>query len=127
MNAVTYDLTTVEGIENVDTISVKAGTTVETFSIDCPVIEPEDGTGEDGTGDNDGNATITLSGCVLNATKEEIKKDGRSVRIGHAGAVTRAADGLWLESHGAQLRTLFEKAEGYTAWPLSGETELAAR
>ncbi|MCW2131667.1 hypothetical protein B0G38_000817 [Arthrobacter sp. VKM Ac-2550] len=57
----------------------------------------------------------------------EIKKDGRSVRIGHVGAVTRGADALWLENHGAQMRTLFEKAEGYTAWPLSGSTEMAAR
>lgn len=57
----------------------------------------------------------------------EIKKDGRSIRTGYVGAVTRGADALWLENHGAQMRTLFEKAEGYTAWPLSEETELAVR
>ena len=57
----------------------------------------------------------------------EIKKDGRSIRTGHVGAVTRGADALWLESHGAQLRTLFEKAEGYTAWPLSGDAGVVAR
>jgi hypothetical protein len=63
----------------------------------------------------------------LTGLEVEIKKDGRSVRTGHVGAVTRGADALWLESHGAQLRTLFEKAEGYTAWPLSGEPELTVR
>lgn len=75
LSTLTYDLTTVEGIENIDTIRVKAGTTVETFSIDCPVTEPDDGTGDDGTGDDgagddNGNAVITLSGCILNATKD---------------------------------------------------------
>lgn len=63
----------------------------------------------------------------LTGLEVEIKKDGRSIRTGHVGAVTRGADALWLENHGAQLRTLFEKAEGYTAWPLPDETGLAAR
>jgi hypothetical protein len=63
----------------------------------------------------------------LTGLEVEIKKDGRSIRTGHVCAVTRGADALWMESHGAQLRALFEKAEGYTAWPLSGEPELAVR
>ncbi|NKX56319.1 hypothetical protein, partial [Arthrobacter mobilis] len=35
MNTRSYDLSTVAGIENIDTVTVKAGTTVETFTIDC--------------------------------------------------------------------------------------------
>ena len=49
----------------------------------------------------------------------QIRKAGRVVRTGHVEAVTPAADILWLGIHGADPRALFEKAEGYTAWPLS--------
>jgi hypothetical protein len=49
----------------------------------------------------------------------QIRKDGLIVRSGHVDAVTPAADVLWLGVHGADPRALFEKAEGYTAWPVA--------
>ncbi|MDQ0867494.1 hypothetical protein [Arthrobacter globiformis] len=47
----------------------------------------------------------------------EIRKNGRVVRTGRVEAVTHAADALWLEGHGSDLRSIFEKAEGYSAIP----------
>lgn len=49
----------------------------------------------------------------------QIRKDGRIVRNGHVEAVTPAADALWLGVHGADPRALFEKAEGYSVWPVA--------
>ncbi|MCG2623584.1 hypothetical protein LVY72_16930 [Arthrobacter sp. I2-34] len=57
----------------------------------------------------------------------QIRKDGHLIRTGRVDTVTRAANALWLEGHGAQLRTLFEKAEGYTAWPVPEEQERSGR
>jgi hypothetical protein len=50
-----------------------------------------------------------LRGCRV-----RIRKDGRLIRTGYVEEVTRQADVLWLESHGAHPRQLFEKAEGYS-------------
>ncbi|NKX55493.1 hypothetical protein [Arthrobacter mobilis] len=60
---------------------------------------------------------------VLTGRQVQIKKDGRIVRTGRVDTVTKAANALWLASHGPHLRTLFEKAEGYTAWPVAEEPE----
>lgn len=60
---------------------------------------------------------------LLAGRQVQIRKDGRIVRTGRVDTVTKAANALWLESHGAHLRTLFEKAEGYTAWPVADEQE----
>jgi hypothetical protein len=43
-----------------------------------------------------------------------IRKDGTPVRAGRVEEVTPAADVLWMEHHGGNLRQLFEKAEGYS-------------
>jgi hypothetical protein len=81
LNNETFDLTTVEGIEDVESIKVKAGTTVETFAVACAA---DDGTAG-GTGDQEGDteagddtetgdanegAVITLSGCTVESTKD---------------------------------------------------------
>lgn len=90
----TLDLTSVEGIEDVDAVAVKAGTTVESFSVACTgeteetPEEPEDGAedGEDKDDVADGGtktpgpeegranprstATITLAGCTLESSKD---------------------------------------------------------
>jgi len=50
----------------------------------------------------------------------QIRKDGRIIRNGYVEAVTPAADILWLGVYGAEPRALFEKAEGYTVWPVPG-------
>ncbi|NKX52502.1 hypothetical protein HER39_18380 [Arthrobacter deserti] len=60
---------------------------------------------------------------LLAGRQVQIRKDGRIVRTGRVDTVTKAANALWLESHGAHLRTLFEKAEGYAAWPVADEQE----
>lgn len=64
---------------------------------------------------------------LLAGRQVQIRQDGRIIRTGRVDTVTRAANALWLESHGAHLRTLFEKAEGYTAWPLAEEPEGSGR
>lgn len=70
-NTSSFDLTTVEGIQNIDTVAVKAGTTVETFTISCaPAPAPDDGTVPEDGGIEGDSAVITLSGCVLNSTKD---------------------------------------------------------
>jgi hypothetical protein len=86
----TLDLTTVEGIGDVEEVEVKAGTTVETFGIACSTDDGDDeasGSGEqDGdTTDTDGDtdtggdtdagdeteaATITLNGCMVESSKD---------------------------------------------------------
>ncbi|MFD1212240.1 hypothetical protein ACFQ36_09330 [Arthrobacter sp. GCM10027362] len=60
---------------------------------------------------------------LLAGRQVQIWKDGRIVRTGRVNTVTKAANALWLESHGAHLRTLFEKAEGYTACPVAENPE----
>jgi hypothetical protein len=64
---------------------------------------------------------------LLAGRQVQIRQDGRVVRTGRVDTVTKAANALWLESHGAHLRTLFEKAEGYTAWPVAEEQVPAGR
>jgi len=64
---------------------------------------------------------------LLAGRQVQIRQDGRVIRTGRVATVTRAANALWLESPSAHLRTLFEKAEGYTAWPLAEEPEAAGR
>ena len=44
----------------------------------------------------------------------QIRKDGDLIRIGYVEDVTYAGDGLWLETHGNDLRMLFMKADGYS-------------
>jgi hypothetical protein len=56
----------------------------------------------------------------------QIRKGSRVIRSGHVEAVTPAADVLWLGIHGAEPRALYEKAEGYTVWPLTGQAGPAA-
>lgn len=49
----------------------------------------------------------------------QLWKDGRLIRTGFVDDVTIAADALWLENDGLDLRALYEKADGYTAKLLS--------
>jgi hypothetical protein len=100
VEAESLDLTTVEGIEDVDSVEVKAGTTVESFDVTCAEeTEAEDGLvgdegdedagdGEDETGERRSpnvrsTALITLSGCVLESSKDisyvEYLTDGTAV------------------------------------------------
>lgn len=46
----------------------------------------------------------------------EIRKDDEIIRTGLVDDVATSGTVLWMASHGAHLRMLFEKAEGYTAW-----------
>lgn len=48
----------------------------------------------------------------------QIRKGGRLVRVGRIETVTLSGDVLWLKSQGVEPRTLFQKTEGYTVWPL---------
>jgi hypothetical protein len=52
----------------------------------------------------------------------QLHKDDNLVRIGYVEDVTYAADALWLRGHGAEPRTLYLKADGFTARILA-ETE----
>ncbi|GAB2726835.1 hypothetical protein [Nocardioides pakistanensis] len=96
VDAETLDLSTVEGIEDVDAVNVKAGTTVESFAVSCdqdqveaPVEEapdedkPEDEAPEEeapeegeatypwtGKASEKSTATITLAGCLLESSKD---------------------------------------------------------
>ncbi|MFC9353284.1 hypothetical protein [Arthrobacter sp. NPDC057013] len=45
-----------------------------------------------------------------------IRKLGRLVRLGEVEDVTATGDMLWLRQEGIELRTLFHKAEGFSAW-----------
>lgn len=51
----------------------------------------------------------------------QIHKDGTLVRTGYVEDVTFAADALWLEGHGTDLRTLYAKADGYSAVAVPAE------
>jgi hypothetical protein len=44
----------------------------------------------------------------------QIQKEGRTIRTGYVKDVAVAGDVLWVEAFGAEPRTLFEKAQGYT-------------
>lgn len=97
IDAQTFDLSTVEGIDALDAIAVKAGTTVESFEdLTCGSTEeaPNEGTGgtegdvdedtgdsddgtdetdggsDDGTDETDGKAVISLAGCEVQSTKD---------------------------------------------------------
>jgi hypothetical protein len=45
----------------------------------------------------------------------KVQKEGRTVRTGNVQDVAVTADALWLEAYGVEPRTLYEKAQGYTA------------
>lgn len=51
----------------------------------------------------------------LPGRRVRISKDGQVIRTGRVEAVTTDGAVLWIESEGNHLRTLYEKAEGYTA------------
>ncbi|MEV8147448.1 hypothetical protein AB0O52_04775 [Arthrobacter sp. NPDC080073] len=53
--------------------------------------------------------------------KVQVHKDGRTVRTGYVEAVTVAADALWIAAEGVEPRALYEKAQGYTILPVSGQ------
>lgn len=44
----------------------------------------------------------------------QVQKEGRTIRTGYVKDVAATADALWLEAYGAEPRTLYEKAQGYT-------------
>jgi hypothetical protein len=44
-----------------------------------------------------------------------LKKDGCIVRTGYVDAVSASADILWISQAGSELRSLYEKSEGYHA------------
>ncbi len=48
----------------------------------------------------------------------QVRKEGRTIRTGHVKDVAVTADALWVESYGADPRTLYEKAQGYTVLPI---------
>jgi hypothetical protein len=48
----------------------------------------------------------------------QVQKEGRTIRTGYVKDVAVTADALWLEAYGAEPRTLYEKAQGYTVLPL---------
>lgn len=47
----------------------------------------------------------------------QVQKEGRTIRTGYVEDVAFTADALWLEAYGVEPRTLYEKAQGYTALP----------
>jgi hypothetical protein len=92
VDAESLDLTTVEGIEDFDAVEVKAGTTAETFAIECAADDGTAGTaggetdetetqgdetetqGDETEGEEAGHAddgaVITLSGCTVESSKD---------------------------------------------------------
>ncbi|GAB2738069.1 hypothetical protein ACX801_04905 [Arthrobacter bambusae] len=46
----------------------------------------------------------------------QIRLDDRTVRTGRVDGVTPDGAILWIEGHGAESRTMFERCEGFTAW-----------
>jgi hypothetical protein len=48
----------------------------------------------------------------------QVQKEGRTIRTGYVKDVALTADALWLEAYGAEPRTLYEKAQGYSALPV---------
>lgn len=59
IDTTSYDLTSHEGIDEVDSIRVKAGTTIATFSVSCGTAGTEDDTttGDEATSDEDEDST----------------------------------------------------------------------
>jgi hypothetical protein len=47
----------------------------------------------------------------------QVQKEGRTIRTGYVEDVAVTADALWLEAYSVEPRTLYEKAQGYTALP----------
>ncbi|UKA64045.1 hypothetical protein [Arthrobacter sp. FW306-04-A] len=54
---------------------------------------------------------VALLGEVI-----QVRLDDRTVRTGRVDGVTRDGAILWIERHGAESRTMFERCEGFTAW-----------
>lgn len=52
-----------------------------------------------------------------------IRRNGRLIRVGQVEVAASSGDMLWLRSEGVEQRTLFQKAEGYTAWTLPEPVE----
>ena len=48
----------------------------------------------------------------------QVQKEGRTIRTGYVRDVTVTGDAFWLEADGADPRTLYEKAQGYTVLPI---------
>jgi hypothetical protein len=48
----------------------------------------------------------------------QVQREGRTIRTGYVKDVAVIADALWLEAYGAEPRTLYEKAQGYTVLPI---------
>jgi hypothetical protein len=46
----------------------------------------------------------------------EVRRHGAIVRIGRVVGVTRDGMILWIQSHGAEPRVMYERCEGFTAW-----------
>lgn len=46
----------------------------------------------------------------------EVRLDDRRVRTGRVDGVTPDGAILWIEAHGAEPRTMYERYEGFTAW-----------
>jgi hypothetical protein len=49
----------------------------------------------------------------------QVWKDGHLIRTGYVDDVAQAAGALWLAGHGADGRALYQKADGYSAKPVS--------
>ncbi|KRE67734.1 hypothetical protein ASG92_13940 [Arthrobacter sp. Soil736] len=54
---------------------------------------------------------VALLGEVI-----QVRLDDRTVRTGRVDGVTQDGAILWIEGHGAEPRTMFERCEGFTAW-----------
>lgn len=54
---------------------------------------------------------VALLGEVI-----EVRLDGTRVRTGRVDGVTPDGAILWIEAHGAEPRTMYERYEGFTAW-----------
>jgi hypothetical protein len=46
----------------------------------------------------------------------EVRKHAATVRTGRVDGVTHDGTILWIESHGAEPRAMYERCEGFTAW-----------
>ncbi|TQJ39329.1 hypothetical protein FBY33_1344 [Arthrobacter sp. SLBN-112] len=46
----------------------------------------------------------------------EVRKHAATIRVGRVDGVTSDGMILWLESHGAEPRMMYERHEGFTAW-----------
>jgi hypothetical protein len=57
----------------------------------------------------------SLDWSDLVGLRVHVKKDDHIVRTGYVDAVSASADILWISQEGAEHRSLYEKAEGYSA------------